>query len=140
MGCCGRAGTDAGPLRVLSLSALQGLTPGERWWLPSNDGAGGTLAAMHSYNEALARRIVADVARATSERPQGWVMLHEVAWHLKVDEASAEAAMRIAVAWGWLDAEGSCRTYPMRTGRPHLRKSGTLPGFGCCRGCGAALP
>jgi hypothetical protein len=33
-------------------------------------------------------------------------MLHEVARHLKVDEASAEAAMRVAVAWGWLKAEG----------------------------------
>ena len=85
---------------------LQGLIPGERRWLASNDGAGGTLAAMDSYRETLARRIVADVARATSERPQGWVMLHEVARHLKVDEASAEAAMRIAIAWGWLDAEG----------------------------------
>jgi hypothetical protein len=62
---------------------------------------------MHSYSETLARRIVADVARATSEHPQGWVMLHEVARHLKVDEASAEAAMRIAIAWGWLDAAGT---------------------------------
>ena len=61
---------------------------------------------MQIYNETLARRIVADVARATSEHPQGWVMLHEVARHLKVDEASAEAAMRIAIAWGWLDAQG----------------------------------
>jgi hypothetical protein len=44
-----------------------------------------------NYNEMLARRIVAEVARVTAERPTGWVVLHEAAWHLKVDEASAEA-------------------------------------------------
>jgi hypothetical protein len=64
-------------------------------------------SALNAYNETLARRIVADVARVTSERPMGWVMLHEVARHLKVDEASAEAAMRIAIGRGWLNSQGS---------------------------------
>ena len=35
-----------------------------------------------------------------------WVMLHDVARQPKVDEASAENAMRVAIAWGWLKAEG----------------------------------
>jgi hypothetical protein len=74
---------------------------------PNND--------MHSYSETLARRIVADVARITGDPPMRWVMLHEVARSLKVDEASAEAAMHLAVACGWLTVEGSslyrvCRT------------------------------
>ena len=60
--------------------------------------------ALHSYRETLGRRIVADVVRATSDHPLGWVMLHEVARPLKVDEASTEAAMRVAIAWGWLNA------------------------------------
>jgi hypothetical protein len=64
-------------------------------------------SALNAYNETLARRIVADVGRATSERPTGWVMLHEVARHLKVDGASAKAAMRVAIAWGWLNSQGS---------------------------------
>jgi len=61
---------------------------------------------MHTYSETLARRIVAHVARASADEPTGWVMLHNVARRLKVDEASAEAAMRVAIAWGWLKAEG----------------------------------
>jgi hypothetical protein len=59
---------------------------------------------MQIYSETLARRIVAHLARA--DDPE-WVMLHEVARHLKVDEASAEAAMRVAIACGWLDAAGT---------------------------------
>jgi hypothetical protein len=62
---------------------------------------------MRTFNETLSRRIVALVARATAEEPTAWVMLHQVARQLKVDEASAEAAMRVAIAWGWLNAEGS---------------------------------
>ena len=57
-------------------------------------------------NEVLARHIVAAVAHATAERPGEWVMLHQVARHLKVDEATAETAMRVAIASGWLNAEG----------------------------------
>ena len=57
------------------------LSPNQRW------------AAMQ-YNEVLARRIVAEVARSAVDggtlRP---IMLHEVARRLKIDEASAEAAM-----------------------------------------------
>jgi hypothetical protein len=48
---------------------------------------------MH-YNEILARRIVAEVARTSADggvlHP---VMLHEVARRLKIDEASAESAI-----------------------------------------------
>jgi hypothetical protein len=55
------------------------------------------LAAMQ-YNEILARRIVPEVARSSVDggtlQP---VMLHEVARRLKIDEASAEAAMYRAV-------------------------------------------
>ena len=61
-------------------------------------------------NDVLARQIVAVVAHATAQCSDAWVMLHEVARHLKVDEASAEAAMRVAIASGWLDAEG-CSLY-----------------------------
>ena len=50
----------------------------------------GPNAAMH-YNETLARRIVAEVARISGDggamQP---VLLHEVARRLKIDEASAE--------------------------------------------------
>jgi hypothetical protein len=50
-------------------------------------------SALHSYRETLARRIVADVVRATSDHPLGWVMLHKVARPLKVDEASTEVRL-----------------------------------------------
>jgi hypothetical protein len=73
---------------------------------PSNDGAGRALAAMPISTQTLARRIVAHLARATADDPMEWVMLHDVARQLKVDEASAENAMRMAIAWGWLKAEG----------------------------------
>jgi hypothetical protein len=60
------------------------------------------------YNEILARRIVPEVARSSVDggtlQP---VMLHEVARRLKIDEASAEAAMYRAVAERWLIVEGS---------------------------------
>jgi len=60
------------------------------------------------YNEILARRIVAEVARSSVDggtlQP---VMLHEVARRLKIDEASAEAAMYRAVAERWLIIEGT---------------------------------
>jgi hypothetical protein len=63
------------------------------------------LAAMQ-YNELLARRIVVEVARSSVDggalQP---VMLHEVARRLKIDEASAEAAMYRAVAERWLIVE-----------------------------------
>jgi hypothetical protein len=53
----------------------------------------GPNAAMQ-YNEILARRIVAEVARISvygdALQP---VLLHEVARRLKIDEASAESAM-----------------------------------------------
>jgi len=59
------------------------------------------------YNEILARRIVAEVARSSVDggtlQP---VMLHEVARRLKI-EASAEAAMYRAVAERWLIVEGT---------------------------------
>jgi hypothetical protein len=61
---------------------------------------------MEIYSETLARRIVAHLARATADDPREWVMLHDVARQLKVNEASAEDAMRVAIAWGWLKAEG----------------------------------
>jgi AraC-like DNA-binding protein len=69
------------------------------------------LAAMQ-YNELLARRIVAEVARSSVDggalQP---VMLHEIARRLKIDEASAEAAMYRAIAERWLNVEGTslCR-------------------------------
>jgi hypothetical protein len=51
------------------------------------------------YIELLARRIVVEVGRSSVDggtlQP---VMLHEVARRLKIDEASAEAAMYRAVA------------------------------------------
>jgi hypothetical protein len=59
------------------------------------------------YTEVLARRIVAEVARVTADGISDWIMLHEVARHLKVDEASAEAAMQVAIAWGWLNVAGT---------------------------------
>ena len=62
---------------------------------------------MH-YNEILAHRIVAEVARISGDggamQP---VLLHEVARRLKIDEASAESAMYRAVAERWLVFEGS---------------------------------
>jgi hypothetical protein len=60
------------------------------------------------YNEVLARRIVAEVARSSVDggalQP---VMLHEVARRLMIGEASAEAAMYRAVAERWLIVDGS---------------------------------
>jgi hypothetical protein len=64
------------------------------------------LAAMQ-YNELLARRIVVEVARSSVDGALQPVMLHEVARRLKIDEASAEAAMYRAVAERWLIVEGS---------------------------------
>jgi hypothetical protein len=65
------------------------------------------LAAMQ-YNELLARRIVAEVARSSVDggalQP---VMLHEVARRLKINEASVEAGIYRAVAERWLIVEGS---------------------------------
>ena len=59
------------------------------------------------YNELLARRIVAELARSSVDggalQP---VMLHEVARRLKINEASAEAAMYRAVVERWLIVEG----------------------------------
>ena len=72
-------------------------------------GPSASLAAME-FNEVLTRQIVSAVAQATAQCPSGWVMLHQIARHLKVDEASAEAAMRGAIASGWLNAEG-CSLY-----------------------------
>ena len=64
--------------------------------------------AARRYNELLARRIVAEIARSSVDggalQP---VMLHEVARRLKIDEASAEAAMYRAVAERWLIVEGT---------------------------------
>ena len=74
---------------------------------PFSLGPRAALAAMQ-YNEILARRIVPEVARSSVDggtlQP---VMLHEVARRLKIDEASAEAAMYRAVAERWLIVEGS---------------------------------
>jgi hypothetical protein len=61
---------------------------------------------VHTYSEALARRIVAHVARVTAADPMAWVLLQDVARNLKVDDEAAEAAMRVAIAWGWLKVEG----------------------------------
>jgi hypothetical protein len=65
-----------------------------------------SLAAAMHYNELLARRIVAEVARISVDGAQP-VLLHEVARRLKIDEASAESAMYRAVAERWLVFEGS---------------------------------
>ena len=65
------------------------------------------LAAMQ-YNELLARRIVAEVARSSvAGQALQPVMLHEIARRLKIDEASAEAAMYRAIAERWLNVEGT---------------------------------
>jgi hypothetical protein len=67
----------------------------------------GPSAAMH-YNEILARRIAAEVARTSVDGGASQpVMLHDVARRLKIDEASAESAMYRAVAERWLIVEGS---------------------------------
>jgi len=61
---------------------------------------------MH-YNEILARRIAAEVARTSVDGGASQpVMLHD-ARRLKIDEASAESAMYRAVAERWLIVEGS---------------------------------
>jgi len=77
------------------------LSPNQRW------------AAMQN-NEVLARRNVVEVARSSVDggtlRP---IMLHEVARRLKIDEASAEAAMCRAVAERWLIVEG-CSLFRIR--------------------------
>jgi hypothetical protein len=69
------------------------------------------------YNEILARRIVAEVARSSIDggalQP---VMLHEVARRLKINEASVEAGMYRAVAERWLWAR-------RRSAEPHARDS-----------------
>jgi hypothetical protein len=92
------------------------MASGESTFLPAqlatafgNAWAIASLAPMQS-NEVLARRIVGAVGHATADHPSGWVMLHQVVQHLKVDEASAEAAMRVAIASRWLNAEG-CSLY-----------------------------
>ena len=60
------------------------------------------------YNELLARRIVVEVARSSVDGGTlQAVMLHEVARRLKINEASAEAAMYRAVAERWLIVEGT---------------------------------
>jgi hypothetical protein len=76
------------------------------------------------YNELLARRIVAEVARSSVDggglQP---VMLREVARRLKINEASVEAATYRPVAERWLIVEGSS-LYRIR-----LTAAGQL----CCR-------
>jgi hypothetical protein len=81
------------------------------------------LAAMQ-YNELLARRIVAEVARSSVDGGASQpVMLHEVARRLKINEASVEAATYRPVAERWLIVEGSS-LYRIR-----LTAAGQL----CCR-------
>jgi hypothetical protein len=48
--------------------------------------------------ERLARRLVADVARASADQPISLIKLQEVEQRLGIDEASAQAAMRLVAA------------------------------------------
>jgi hypothetical protein len=99
------------PRQNCKVSLLSGprerLSPNQRW------------AAMQ-YNEVLAHRIVAEVARSSVDGGAlQAVMLHEVARRLRIDEASAEAGMHRAVGEGWLIVEG-CSLFRIRltgTGR-----------------------
>lgn len=50
--------------------------------------------------------MISYLAQANAAEPASFVMLHKVAKDLKVDDASAEAAMRLAATEGWLLAEG----------------------------------
>jgi ABC-type enterochelin transport system ATPase subunit len=66
----------------------------------------GNGAAKSTATEPLARRLVADVARASADQPIAWIKLQEVEQRLGIDKASAQAAMRLAVERGWLIADG----------------------------------
>jgi DNA-binding MarR family transcriptional regulator len=63
--------------------------------------------AATSYNETLARRLVAEVHHVTADRPAPWVTPQQIARRLKVHHGSLAAAVRVAVDSGWLIAEGS---------------------------------
>ena len=64
------------------------------------------MVVMSTATDRLARRLVADVARASTGQPVGWVKLQDVEQRLGIDKASAKAAMRLAVERGWLIADG----------------------------------
>jgi ABC-type enterochelin transport system ATPase subunit len=66
----------------------------------------GNGAAKSTATEGLARRLVADVARALVRRSMAWIRLYDVEQRLGIDRASAQAAMRLAVERGWLIADG----------------------------------
>jgi hypothetical protein len=59
------------------------------------------------YSEMLARRIVADVAKITTDRSIVWVQLEHVAQRLEVSLSSVETAANAAMSWGWLGADAS---------------------------------
>jgi hypothetical protein len=63
--------------------------------------------AVMQYIETLARRIVADVAHATADRPIVWVQLEDIAQRIKVTLPAVETGAKAAVDWGWLSSEGS---------------------------------
>ena len=63
-------------------------------------------AAKSTATERPARRLAADVARASADQPIAWIKLQEVEQRLGIDKASAQAAMRLAVERGWLIADG----------------------------------
>jgi hypothetical protein len=73
------------------------------------------------YNEILARRLVAEVARSSIDggalQP---VMLHEVARRLKIDEASAESAMFRAVGSVGFSSKPFTLPDPADGGRPRF--------------------
>jgi hypothetical protein len=60
-----------------------------------------------TYNETLARQVVAEVDQVTAGRAARWVTPQQIARRIKVHHSSLTAAVRAAVDSGWLIAEGS---------------------------------
>jgi hypothetical protein len=76
------------------------------------------------YIETLARRIVADVAHATADRPIVWVQLEDIAQRIKVTLPAVETGAQAAVDWGWLSWEGSHAVRLTAAGHALVRRVG----------------
>ena len=60
-----------------------------------------------TYNETLARQVVAEVDQVTAGRAARWVTPQQIARRIKVHHSSLTAAVQAAVDSGCLIAEGS---------------------------------
>lgn len=61
---------------------------------------------MNDQTENAARAMREDVTRVSRGRACHWVTVHEVSQRLGLDDETAEAAVRQALAQGWFVADG----------------------------------